>query len=140
MIMAIPEWLEELLDEYPGTKRTSKAMHRLGMVFGEVPNDVMLAAVYKYMREQTYFPSVSDLRPYVQVALEAQRGEWPEMQIRFGKDEDEARLAWEQSLGLMPTRAEIEAEVKDARRTLADKLADKVAAIKASYARSTEEV
>ena len=70
---SLPQWLLDLKDEYP-SKRTPEAQARLYRVFKQYGNEIMQAAVDRYMLEQKYFPKIGDLKPYVDVVLEDNRG------------------------------------------------------------------
>lgn len=79
--MIAPAWLTDLVDEYRPPKqdrawseRHAGRIRRLAQSFaGEAP-EIMTAAVAAYMRQAApYFPKVSDLAPFVDQALKAQR-------------------------------------------------------------------
>jgi hypothetical protein len=67
-------WLDDLLDEYPGTKRSDQAIARLARVFRGETAEIMQAAVDSYLLERRFFPLVADLAPYVAMAREQARG------------------------------------------------------------------
>jgi hypothetical protein len=77
----IVPWFAELFSEYPvKTKdgryiRTPEQVERLRDIFADVPQSVMLDAVYRYMRVGHYFPKPADLWPHVQEAQESARGD-----------------------------------------------------------------
>jgi hypothetical protein len=85
-VVIIP-WFAELFSEYPvKTKpdpktgerryiRTPEQVERLRDIFADVPQSVMLAAVYRYMKVGHYFPKPADLWPHVQEAQEDNRGD-----------------------------------------------------------------
>ncbi len=89
------DWLDELIDEYP-TKRTDRAIERLGRLFKEIPQRIMEVAVDKYLLEQSFFPKVGDLAKYVQWAKRIRPYEIASQVA------DEELLRWEQERGTMP--------------------------------------
>lgn len=117
------DWLTELLDEYP-TKRTETAVSRLVKVFEDTPDSIMQQATYAYMRHGQFFPKIADLRPFVDAALEDDRGgvSFSELdqqgQIRYGGYSDDEMLAWEIERGSMREESKIEAEILLARQLL----------------------
>lgn len=100
--MKPPEWLADLIDEYP-TKRTDSAIRRLVRVFSDYDNDVMQAAVDVYLLNEKYFPKVGDLAPYVKQAAEDARGDisYSELEQQW-RYTDSEMLVWEQERGTMP--------------------------------------
>lgn len=129
MSQQLPKWLSELLDEYPlATDSTSKqfrsrsSLARLVSAFLHVPSEVMSAAVVEYMKENQYFPKLSDLNPYV---LEAEKvyhptarpyDDWERIaSIQNMSDDDKEHLdsvmlRWEQQRGTMPATEKIGSE------------------------------
>jgi hypothetical protein len=79
----IVPWFAELFSEYAvKTKdgryiRTPEQVERLRDIFADVPQPVMLDAVYRYMKVGHYFPKPADLWPHVQEAQESARGDAP---------------------------------------------------------------
>ena len=61
------KWLEDLIDEYP-TNRTDSAIQRLASAFSYEDDALMEWAVEKYMKENQFFPKLSSMNPYVNLA------------------------------------------------------------------------
>lgn len=79
--MADIPWLMTLFDEYPiKTKdgrpiRTPAQVRNLREAYEQHDYAIMDNAVKRYMRIGSFFPSVSDLWPHVQAAIEDNRGD-----------------------------------------------------------------
>lgn len=105
-------WLEDLLDEYP-TGRSDRAIQRLRNSFASEPHTVMEAAVIVYMRENKFFPKISDLNDYVERARidnNTWGARWSELLEAAKKTGDYSRvddiiLEWEVGRGEMPVNA-----------------------------------
>ena len=118
MDASLPDWLNDLMDEYP-TNRSDNAIIRLARVFADTPAAVMQTAVDTYMKDgNKFFPKVGDLSPYVKAVEEWQgralvlsteqsyeRGMVPVHRKLDGVDKDalDAQIAlWEVARGTMP--------------------------------------
>lgn len=133
------KWLEDLFDEYPGSKnkpdhpnnRSDTAVQRLCAAFANEDMATMEAAVFKYMTDgNQWFPKISNLAPYVKDARidrDAWGSQWGD-QLATAKRTgdytavDTAILRWEQQRGEMRPLAEIEAEISEARQQLREML------------------
>jgi hypothetical protein len=126
------DWLTELLDEYPTERkdgksiRTDSSINRLIRVFEDVPDHVMQKAVYAYMRQGVWFPKIADLRPFVNSAVEDERGDKPygelDQQLKYGGYSDEDMYTWEVERGTMRPLDVIESEIEAARQQLSQSI------------------
>lgn len=98
-------WIQLLLVEYAGTKRTQEAIALLEKVYDGEDNDLMHRAAVRYLKHETFFPTVSAMRPYVDYEHETR----PYMQARVTWASDEEMLRTEQRLGTMPPDDELHA-------------------------------
>ena len=79
--MADIPWLAKLFSEYPVKAKDGRAIRTRAQVqnlreaYEDYSYDVMGDAVQRYMRVGSFFPSVSDLWPHVQDAIEDNRGD-----------------------------------------------------------------
>lgn len=123
-------WINDLIANYhtqivdkdgkvkPAYAQRARILQRL---FGGRGASVLSAAVDQYILEQKFFPSAAEFRPYIQIAEEQSRGQWPDEQINpimmiraMTNAErmtlDEQILAWEQSRGTMPGNEQLDTE------------------------------
>jgi len=72
-----PFWILELIDEFQhsANKRSDAAIARMIRVFADVDPDVMVDAVDDFIRERPigFFPTIGELKPFVDRAVERSR-------------------------------------------------------------------
>ena len=100
-------WIDELFDEYPvKTKdgraiRTPAQIKRMQAIYADIDDEVMLQAVYAYIKVGKFFPTTADLNPHVEAAIEDSRGTHiaDEGNIIYGAYSDDELFEFEDSRG-----------------------------------------
>lgn len=125
--MTRQEIFKMLEHEYASANVTEIRVRNLMEMTAHVPVDLLLKAAREYMRNGRFFPRVSDFLEAVKVATnvaEFERRQNVDVN-RYGRFRtghspvsDEARMAYEQSAGMMRPTAVINAEIEAARREL----------------------